>query len=348
MYSHVLQEDIESTLGDPLIRWASFRDAAVLVTGGTGTIGSALARTLSAAGVRYDLNMRIIVHGRSAAKAAALKECPGVEFVGGDICEPLNIPGNVSHIFHCAALAKSPDMAANPVGVADTSVTGTKNALTFAKDRGVKSVVFLSSMEVYGETDPTLSLVGEEDLGKVDLGSARSCYPEAKRMAECLCACFLAQYGVPVKVARLAQTFGAGSSRDDTIVAIQFARHALEGEDITLHTEGGSRGNFCYLADGVRALVLLLLDGKNGEAYNIVNPEASLTIREMAELVAERVCGGRVSVRIQIPADFAKRGYAPPVTRKLSAAKLFRLGWRPMYGLATMYERTLRHWRESD
>lgn len=346
MDSKIMREDVERILADNLIPWSALRGATVLVTGGTGTIGAAIARTLSAAGKRFGLESRIVIHGRNKVKAAPLAELPGVEFLPGDIREPLTIDGNVDHIFHCAALAKSPDMASNPVGVAETSLKGAWNALSLAREKRPKSVVFLSSMEVYGATDPALPVVTEKDMGTIDVEDPRSCYPESKRMGECLGACFHAQYGVPVKMARLAQTFGAGSSVEDTLVAIQFARNAMAGEDIILHTEGRSRGNFCYISDAVRALLFVLLKGKNGEAYNIANPAACVTIREMAEIVAADVCGGEVSVVVNPPSDILKRGYARDVTRRLGTEKLERLGWVPTHGLAEMYRRTIGHWRE--
>jgi nucleoside-diphosphate-sugar epimerase len=347
MQTGVLLEDLELITSDAILPWGALRGATVLVTGGTGTIGSAIVRALSAASQARGLGVRVVALGRNTERGAALAVMKGVEFIRYDIREPLKLAGDIDYIFHCAALAKSPDMAANPVGVAETSLQGASNTLALAVEKTVKGMVFLSSMEVYGATDPALDFVTEKDLGHIDLATARGCYPEAKRMCECLCTCYNAQFGLPVVSARLAQTFGAGSSRHDTIVAIQFARNALAGEDIVLHTEGGSRGNFCYITDAIRGLFLILFRGEGGQAYNIANPAASVTIREMAEIVSRDVCGGRVKVRIQKPPDFERRGYAPDVTRRLSAEKLERLGWAPRFGLADMYRRTIQHWRET-
>ena len=91
---------------------------------------------------------------------------------------------------------------------------------------------------------------------------------------------------------------------------------------------------------------MLLLKGENGEAYNIVNPDTSVTIREMAEMVAGKVFGGRVSVLVDVPPDIAKRGYAPDATMKLSAEKIKNLGWRPRYSLVQMYQRMIAGWQD--
>ena len=113
-----------------------------------------------------------------------------------------------------------------------------------------------------------------------------------------------------------------------------------------LHTDGKSSGNYCHTADAVRALLLILLRGADGEAYNITNPESSVTIREMAELVADRVCGGKISVAAEEPSDIQSRGYAPHMAARLSAKKLEELGWKPRYGLDDMYRGMMGYWRE--
>jgi nucleoside-diphosphate-sugar epimerase len=344
--SGVLEDDMERIASDDAIPWEKTRNRTILVTGATGTIGSALVRGLYAADRKRGLGLRILALGRDESKAQPLARQYGAEFIRHDIREPLAIEGSVDSIFHGAAAAKSLEMAANPVGVIETSVKGTFNVLALAREKRVQSMVFLSSMEVYGITDPALPRVTEDILGYLDLKAARSCYPESKRLCENLCNCHHAQYGVPVKTARLAQTFGAGSDRRDTLVFAQFARGAMAGENIVLHTEGETRRDYCYISDAVRGLILLLLAGKDGEAYNIANTAANATIREMAELIANEICGGRVSVIVDKPKDIEKRGYAPDVTRRMSSAKIERLGWKPEYGLADMYRRMIAGWRE--
>lgn len=346
--SEVLLDDMEQIVSDGNIPWEELRGSTVLITGATGAVGSAIVRTLYTANKKYGLGVRVLAVGRDKEKAKLLVGIYGAEFFEQDIRNPLAVPGNVDYIFHCAAVTKSSEMAANPVDVIETSVKGTNNILALAREKCVKSMVYLSSMEVYGITDPAKSFITEDDLGYIDLNKTRSCYPESKRMCECMCGCWSAQYGVPVKTARLAQTFGAGTPDDDPRIFAQFARSAIVGENIILHTEGNSRGNYCYLSDTVRGLFLLLLKGKNGETYNIASPAASMTIRKMAELVADRVCIDKATVIVDKPADIEKRGYAADTTMRLSAAKIEKLGWKPEYGLEEMYQRMILDWREND
>ena len=339
-----LLEDMNESASDTAIPWEKLRGSTVLVTGATGVIGSALVRTLFAADATRGLGIRTLAFGRDVRKAAALVEKYSVIFCRHNVREPFTLSENVDYIFHCAAITTSAEMVKCPVDVMDTSINGTKNVLELARDKRVKSVVYVSSMEVYGqEIDGEVT---ELDLGRLDLKDPRTCYPESKRVCETLCSEYFSQYGVSVKTARLAQTFGAGTPRDDTRVFAQFARSVLAQKDIVLHTNGRSRGNYCYTTDAVRALLTLLLKGENGQVYNVANPDAGMTIREMAELVATEVAGGRVSVVVNIPDDIKKRGYAPESGYILNIDKIKLLGWYPRYNLAQMYERMIAEWMQ--
>lgn len=347
MANSVFNEDIEQIISDSHLPWREMADTSVLITGATGLIGTALVRVLAAARQKYRLNLTVIGSGRNNAKGEKLMRDYGLDvFISGDIRQSLSteaIPDKVDYIFHCAALTESVDMVAKPVDVITTAVDGTRNVLELAREWHSTSVVYLSSMEIYGQTE--LAQVRETDLGYLDLSNPRSSYPESKRLCENLCAAYSAQYEVPVKIARLAQTFGAGTAQANTRVFAQFARSAMAGENITLHTEGKSRGNYCYLADAVCALLAILLYGANGQAYNIANPDASVTIREMAELVASEIGHGKVKTIVEVPGDLEKRGYKPHVGFTLNVDKLKALGWQPGYGLAAMYRRMIADWQ---
>lgn len=162
-------------------------------------------------------------------------------------------------------------------------------------------------------------------------------------MCECLCSAYASEYQLPVKIARLAQTFGAGVNPSENRVFAQFARSLIHGEDIILHTEGKSYGNYCATCDCVRGLLTILLRGADGEAYNVVNERTNIQIRDMAQMIAGQ-SGGRIQVRFDIPADALKYGYAPDVKMHLSGAKLRALGWAPELDLPEMYQRLIASW----
>ena len=346
--SSILKEDINNMLSDPNIPWDDLKNSKVLVTGATGLIGGLLICTLSAANIRYNLKIDIFAHGRSIDKGDILKSEYNAKFIASDIRDPipLNIPHNLDYVFHCAAITKSADIVAKPADVLSTEADGLRNTLNIALKHHCKSFVYLSSMEVYGQLDN--DTVAESDLGYLDLTNPRSSYPESKRFCEALCVAYYTQHSLPVKIARLALTFGAGVQNDEsnTRVYSQFARKALAGENIELHTQGNSISNSCYTADTIRGLLTILLKGNNGEAYNVVNPTASATIRDMANTVANDICGGNIEVVINVPDDINIRGYAPDAVYVLNADKLKALGWVPKYNLAEMYKRMIADWSE--
>lgn len=336
-------EDLEYVVEQHEEDLKKYRNSSVLVSGATGFVGKMLVKTFLLGNRKKNLGIHVIAAIRDQKKAERefnllLKEAD-LELYVGDITEPIDYKGNVDYIFHTASVTTSKTMIEKPVETLNISCEGTKNILELARKKQTKGIVYLSSMEVYGTPDPLLERVTEKELGYVDLTSARSCYPEGKRLCECLCAAYSSEYKLPVRIARLAQTFGAGVSGEDNRVYAQFARSAIHGEDIVLHTAGTSEGNYCYIRDVVAALLLLGTCGSDGEAYNVVNEESHMQIREMAMLVADEVAHGRIKTRIEIPETDC--GYAPSVKMHLSGEKLRKLGWKPQIGMRETYERMI-------
>lgn len=309
-----------------------------LVTGATGYIGSALIRYL----LREKPDVRITAIVRAPGKAREMLpariELFQADLTQSDSLDNLNIKFDA--VIHCACMTKSNEMIHRPVEVSRSIIGSTQTILEFARKRGVGSVVCLSSMEVYGQIDcPNGHRIREEEAsaGRIELLNMRSCYPLAKRMAENICYCYFREYGVPVKVARLAQTFGKGVLPGESRVFVQFARSALEGRDIVLHTCGSSVGNYCDIEDAVRGILTILEKGIEGEAYNVVNEGSTMTICEMAEMVCRKLAAGQIKVVYDIPEENVY-GYAAETKLRLSGKKLEDLGWRPVKGLEEMYQ----------
>ena len=306
-----------------------------LITGAAGYIGRMLIRNLRS----LDKDAHIFALVRNAKKAAAVLPSD-VEILVGDVTDTVamgNIRGKFDYLIHAASVTQSCQMISQPVETADSIVVGTRNVLEFARRLNVKSIVYLSSMEIYGKIDCSDGRrIGEDELGDIEISNLRSCYPLGKRMAEYYCFAYAKEYGLPVKIARLAQTFGRGILAGDNRVFAQFARAAKDGKDIVLHTEGKSMGNYCAIDDVIDAIFLLLEKGEDGEAYNIVNEESTMTIREMANLVSNEISGGKSRVIIETSATNI-HGYAPDTGLRLSAKKMMQLGWHPTKNLKQMY-----------
>lgn len=346
-----MQQDDMDRIINSNIDFEKYRDRTVFITGGTGFIGTSLAKCLLCANRKKDLNIHIVAAVRDKRKAgkiySGLLDRSDLELYVGDITDEILYEGNADYIFHTASITASKMMVEHPVCTIETAYRGTRQILEFAKKKSAKGVVYVSSMEIYGSPDSGLSVVSEQDLGYIDIENVRSSYSEGKRICECLCTAYASEYDVPVKSARLAQTFGAGILDSDNRVYVQFAKSAINGEDIVLHTEGKSEGNYCYIRDVIKALLILGYSGNNGEAYNIVNEESHMQIREMAQLVSEKIAGGKIFVRFDIPDSALNFGYAPAVRMKLSGAKMRTLGWQPEVGMEEAYQRMIHDMRRS-
>lgn len=308
-----------------------------LITGATGYIGSMLAKRLILSG----RSVSVIVRNSSRLDDEILSNAEVIRADIGNREEILRITGKYDYIVHCAAPTKSAYMMTNPVEVIDTIVNGTEHILNLAKRCSAESVVYLSSMEVYGQISCAEGKrVTEHELGYIDVSNIRSCYPLAKIMAENLCHSYFAEYGVPVKITRLAQTFGRGVRPDDNRIFAQFAGAVRTGTDIVLHTAGNSMGNYCDIDEAVDAILFLLQNGVDSQVYNVVNEKNTMRICEMAQLVAKKVAGGSIKVTYDIPKDISL-GYAPDTELRLSGEKLRMLGWEAKCSLEDMYRNML-------
>ncbi|SDB34452.1 NAD-dependent epimerase/dehydratase family protein [Eubacterium oxidoreducens] len=348
MNDAVLQQDLEDIARSD-IDFRKMQGAVILVTGATGLVGSTAVKALALANREQDLHLTIRPLIRNEQKARAMygqlwdRDC--IQPVVADITKELCVEGDVDYIIHGASVTASKTMVTRPVETIDIALMGTKNILELAKEKKTKSVVYLSSMEAFGVTDPSLDCVREENLGYVDVTNVRSCYPEGKRMCELMCACYAAEYQVPAKVARLAQTFGAGVPKEDGRVFAQFAKSAMAGEDIVLHTKGESTGNYCYTADCIRGILTILLNGVDAEVYTVANPSTAIKIKDLARLVADTISDGKSNVVFDIPEGNAF-GYAPDVAMHLNSDKLQSLGWKPRVDLPEMFERLCESFRQ--
>ena len=340
----VFEEDLNRIAQE--LKELELKNKSFFITGATGLVGSVLVKALAFANDHYDLKNRIVAQVRNPQKAKKVFDgYEGITYCVGDVRDIISYPGNVDYVIHAASETKSKNMIDFPVETLWTALSGAKNLLDFACEKKIEKMVFLSSMEAFGSVDGN-QRTPEEKLGYIDLRKVRSCYPESKRMIENMCVCYSSEYGVPVTIARLAQTFGAGVSSEDTRVFAQFAHSAMTGEDIVLHTAGTSCGNYVYTADAATAIFTLLKKGISGECYTVANETSSMRIKDMAELVANCVADGKIRVVVDIPND-KQFGYAPEVKLKLDATKMQALGWKPQIDLEESYKRLIKYWQEN-
>lgn len=333
----VLKRDIES-FAESFPLKDELRNSRFLITGATGLIGSTLIRCLSA----LEENIQIVAPVRNIDKARVMfgGEYGNVAFELFDLLDgDYNKLGQFDYVVHCASPTASKYFVSNPVETINTIFNGTKAVLDYSLKHKVKSVVYLSSLEVYGTVHDDSSPIAESFQGYIDPQDIRSSYPMAKRAAENLCVAYAKEYGVPVCIARLTQTTGAGIGKDDNRIIAQFARLASKGDDIILHTTGESARPYCYTTDAASGILYILIKGKAAEAYNVANDMTYISAFGMAEFLKANF---NQSINIRMEPDNSQ-GYAPPTKLRLSSAKLRSLGWNPQYGLQEIFNNLIEY-----
>lgn len=287
----IFLEDLEYGLNAECIPWERFSGKTFFITGATGLIGYTLASLLLYRSAEKKSDIRVVALVRNREKAreqfgGQLADGAPIEFVEGAVedFDASRIAQKIDYVIHGACPTASAFFTEHPVETVRTIVNGTDNMLRLCVEKHVRSAVFLSSMEVYGEVSSREKLT-EESLGNIDLLNPRSSYPESKRLAENLCACYASEFGLDVKSIRLAQTFGPGVKYEDARVFAYMMRCALEDKNIELKTSGAKENPYLYTMDAATAILTVLAKGERGRSYNAANEETYCSVREMAETV---------------------------------------------------------------
>lgn len=335
-----MKEDYDYILSYPSIPWGKLADKTILITGGTGLIGSTMIKALLYANQVIGSRIRIIALVRDIHKARLMfGDKPGeLEFIEGKVEDKFCTGEHIDYIIHTASPTASKFFIENPVDTIKAGVEGTINLLDWAVHSHIAGFLYLSSMEVYGEnhTDHALR---EDEPGYLNPVTVRNCYPECKRMCEALCSAYARQYGIRTLAIRLGQTFGPGISYDDNRVFAMMARCAITGKDIELQTRGTSKHVYLYTSQAVTAILTVLIKGEAGNVYNAANPDTYCSIYEMGQLVAQKITSNKIKVKILENGDTAK--YPAPSNWNLDITKIKALGWTPDGDLLYMFQRMM-------
>lgn len=318
--------------------WSYLKDCNILVTGATGLIGSCLVEVLMS---RPNKDYHVYASGRNEERAKArfaeFADDPAFHFFKYDVMKPLEGDIHFDYIIHAASNASPNFFATKPVEVIKSNIYGVSNLMDYGMEHGLKRLLFLSSGEVYGEGDGRVFT--EDYSGYVNPTSPRSCYPSSKRAAETLCVSYGAEYGIETVIARPSHTYGPNFTESDNRVYAQFIRNVLKDEDIVMKSTGLQFRSWCYVVDCASALLYILLKGENGQAYNIADASSNISIKELAEMIAE--IGGK-KVVFDLPSDLEKAGFNIVTKSVFSTEKLEKLGWNIKGCMKDKIESTIR------
>lgn len=320
--------------------WEKLRGKTILITGGTGLIGSFLIDVLAGA----KLDCTILLLGRSEEKAKArfaeYWNEGWMRFIKWDAASttlPI-VEGSVDFVLHLASNTHPVAYATDPIGTIATNVITLNNFLALASEKNVSRFLFASSNEIYGENRGDVELFDEKYCGYIDCNTLRAGYPESKRCGEALCQAYIKQKGLDCVIARLTRTYGPTILPTDTKAISQFFNNALKGDDIVLKSDGKQYYSYQYVADSVSGLLTVFLKGGAGEAYNIADESGDITLCDLAKLIAEQASR---KVVFEVPNAVESAGFSKATKARLCGAKLINLGWITSYGVVAGVKRNL-------
>ena len=305
----------------------------ILVTGGAGFLGSHLIDRLLEQG--HEVICADNLFSSTKRNIDHLHGNPRFEFLRHDVCFPLYV--EVDEIYNLACPASPIHYQHDPIQTLKTSVHGAINMLGLAK-RLKCPILQASTSEVYG--DPVTHPQTEEYWGNVNPIGPRACYDEGKRAAETLFFDYHRQAGVPIKVARIFNTYGPRMHRQDGRVVSNFIVQALLGQPITIYGEGSQTRSFCYVDDLVDGLIRLMASPAEVIGPVNIGSAREFTILDLAKMVIE-ITGSRSEIVSKpLPGDDPKQRQ-PDITRARE-----KLGWEPKIPVQDGLTRTVAYFRE--
>lgn len=343
----IINEDLNNICTTAL-DWSQFDKKTILITGANGFLPAYLVETLLHL-ERWGIKVKIIALVRNLAKASSKfghhEQNNALQFLVQDVSEPILIDEKVDYIIHAASQASPKYYGIDPVGTLMANTLGTVNVLELAYRKNVTGMLFISSGEVYGEMPVAVKLIKENNYGYIDPCIVRSCYGESKRMGENMCVSWAAQYGVNVKIVRPFHTYGPGMLLNDGRVFADFVGNIVRNENIELKSDGSAIRAFCYLSDAIKAFFTILLKGKISQAYNMGNPFAAVSIKELANILITLSENERLQV-IQRERKNDKEYLKSPIISNIpDIDKLKRLGWEPLVSIKEGFSRTINSYR---
>ena len=322
----------------------------IFIAGSNGLIGSFIIDFIMYLNNKYDYGTTIIANSRSSTKLFSrfekYKENKYFKYYIGDINENINYDGSVDYIINCASNTHPFQYANDPIGTILTNIRGNANILNFSVAKKVKKIIFLSSVEIYGENINNVERFKEDQMGYINCNSLRAGYNESKRTGEALCQAYIEKYDLDISIVRLPRIYGPTVKKDDTKAMSQFINNALNNEDIVLKSKGEQYFSYLYVADAVSGILTTLINGKKGEAYNLGNIYSDIKLKDLAKLISSEVSR---KVIFKIPNATEQKGFSKSVDARLNYDKISNeLNWQPKFDISTGINHTINILKEKN
>lgn len=312
------------------------------ISGAAGLIGSYLVDLLMAANELYGSGIEVWAWDKNESLLKSRFGCYTTPLLHAEV---LNVNTDVlpdiaaDYVIHAASNTSPLDYGSKPVDTIKTNTFGTDRMIELSLHCHAR-FLFCSSVEMYGLNQGDTDEFHEDYSGYVNANTVRAGYPTAKRLSEALCNAYRSENpDWEFCTARIGRIYGPTVIPGDAKAPSQFINNAVRGEDIVLKSAGTQQFSYGYVGDCAMAMLIILLRGGAGEAYNIADPDSAVSLREFAESAARSV--GRSVVAGEFSAA-ERAGYSKVTKATMCMDKLTALRWRAEYHLAEGVARTVR------
>ncbi len=345
MFEQIIYEDIKKIYENKVIVWKKLANKKILITGANGFIVNYIINLLIFLNLEKDFKIKIFLTSRNKEKTKKKfinrKTAKFIKILSHDLKEKLKLTEKVDYIIHAASNA-SPKYYKNfPIETILPNVIGTYNLLLYASRVKVKSFIFFSSGEVYGNSKN--NTLKEDELFSFNTLDLRSSYVESKKMGETLCYSFYRQKKVPIKILRIFHTYGPSMNLEDGRVMMDFVKNAKQNKKIMVKGDGRQKRCFCYISDLIEGIFIGLLKGKNGEAYNLSNNREFYSIERLAQTVSKLINKKEIKF---VKRDKQDAYLASPFSKVYpSIKKILKLGFKPKVTIEKGFKRTIDYYK---
>jgi len=341
MLNKILLDDFEKVFLNRTIKWSKFKKKTFLISGANGFIATYLIYFLIFLNQKYSFNIKIILivknKKESNKKYINSNTKKNFKIIEQDISQQISIKDKIDFVLHLASNASPKLYFKQPVETILPNIIGTNNLLKLSVIKKIKSFLFFSSGEIYGNHK---GLLRENETYNFNHLSNRASYAESKKMGETLCYSYFKEKKVPVKIVRLFHTYGPCMNLKDGRVMMDFVKDILSKKRILIKGSGEQKRAFCYILDVITGIFLILNTGKNGEAYNLGNPNEFFSIKKLAYKLS--AFNNKIPVKISIKSN-SKKKFLQYDSVRPSIKKISNLGFKPSIGIKKGFEKTIKY-----